>query len=113
MKVLKGRISHFEMKQFYLGLVRSPHVQRFDRVADRHVPVHTHHCQGEGAGEHVVVVYRHHRLAQSVPKWPKAQEHVGALETYSNQRLNTEMQLEAEQRTPSPLKYDFGQLIIQ
>lgn len=69
------------MKRFYLGLVRSPHVQRFDRVADGHVPVHTHHCQGEGAGEHVIVVDRHHRLAQSVPEWPEAQEHIGALET--------------------------------
>lgn len=64
---------------FYLGFVRSPHVQRFDRVADGHVPVHTHHCQGEGAGEHVVVVDRHHCLAQSVPKWPEAEKHVCAL----------------------------------
>ena len=79
---LKRCISHFEIKVFfffYLGLVRSPHVQRFDRVADGHIPVHTHHCQGEGAGEHVVVVDRHHCLAQSVPKWPEAEKHVCAL----------------------------------
>lgn len=90
--------------------MRSPHVQRFDRVADSHVPVHAHHCQGEGAGEHVVVVDRHHRLAQSVPEWPEAQEHVRALET---NKMNIERQLQDEQRPPSPLKYDFGQLIIQ
>lgn len=103
------------MKGFYLGLVRSPHVQRFDRVADGHVPVHTHHCQGEGAGEHIVVVDRHHRLAQSVPKWPEAQEHVSALETSRNQRMSIAIQLEAEQGTPSPQwrKYYNGQLIIK
>lgn len=66
----------------YLGLVRSPHVQRFDRVADGHVPVHAHHRQGEGAGEHVIVVDGHHCLAQSFPEWPEAQEHVCALETH-------------------------------
>lgn len=102
-------MSHFEMKQFYLGLVRSPHVQRFDRVADGNISVHTHHCQGEGAGEHVVVVDRHHRFAQSVPKRPEAQEHIGALQTSGNQRMNIEKELEAKQRTPSSLKYDFGQ----
>ena len=98
---------------FYLGLVRSPHVQRFDGVADGHIPVHTHHRQGEGAGEHVVVVDRHHRLAQGVPEGPEAQEHVCSLETSRNQRMNIKTQLGAEQRTQSPLKYDFGQFISQ
>ena len=103
------------MKDCYLGLVRSPHVQRFDRVADGHVPVHTHHCQGEGAGEHVVVVDRHHRLAQSIPKWPEAQEHVSALGTCRNQRMSVVIQREAEQRTPFPQqrKHYYGPLIIQ
>lgn len=85
------------MERPYLGLVRSPHVQRFDRVADGHVPVHAHHCQGEGAGEHVVVVDRHHRLAQSVPEWPEAQEHVGALETST--KSNNEHRSTAGRRT--------------
>lgn len=58
-----------------------PHVQCFDGVADCHISVHAHHCQGKGAGKHVVVVNRHHRLTQGVPKGPKAQEHVGALKT--------------------------------
>lgn len=57
----------------------SPHVQCFDRVADSHVSVHAHHCQGEGAGKHVVIVDRHHSLTQSVPKWPEAQEDISAL----------------------------------
>lgn len=101
------------MKPSYLGLVRSPHVQRFDRVANGHVPVHAHHRQGEGAGEHVVVVDGHHRLAQGVSEWPEAQEHICALETSRNDRMNIETQLEAEQRTPSPLESDFEQLISQ
>ena len=55
-----------------LGLVGGPHVQGLDRVADRHVAVHAHHRQGEGAGEHVVVVDGHHRLTQGVPERPEA-----------------------------------------
>lgn len=93
--------------------MRSPHVQRFDRVADGHVPIHTHHCKSEGAGEHVVVVDRHHRFAQSVPEWPKAQKDISALETSRNQRMNTYIQLKGEKGASSTLKYNFGQLIIQ
>lgn len=63
----------------YLCLVRCPHVQRFDGVADGNVSVHTHDGQREGAGEHVVVVDGHHCLAQDVPKWPKPQEYICAL----------------------------------
>lgn len=107
----KGEHLTLKWNAFYLGLVRSPHIQSFYRVADSHISVHTHHCQGEGAGEHVVVVDRHYSLAQSVPEWPKAQKHVGALET-RNQRMNIEVQLEAKQRTLSPVKYDLGQVII-
>lgn len=59
--------------------MRRPHVQRFDRVTDGHVSVHTHDGQREGAGEHVVVVDGHHRLAQDVPERPEPQEHVGTL----------------------------------
>lgn len=69
--------------------MRSPHVQRFDRVADGHVPVHAHHRQGEGAGEHVVVVDGHHRLAQSIAEWPEAQKHIGALEIYTDIKQRT------------------------
>ena len=60
--------------------MRRPHVQSLDRVADGHVAVHAHHRQGEGAGEHVVVVDGHHHFTQRVAKRPEAQEHVGALE---------------------------------
>lgn len=99
---------------FYLGLVRRPHVQRFHGVADGHVPVHTHHGQREGAGEHVVVVDRHHRLTQSVPERPEAQEHVGALETPGTRGMSTEIQPEARHReATSPLRYDGGRRIIQ
>lgn len=59
--------------------MRRPHVQSLDRVTDGHVAVHAHHRQGEGAGEHVVVVDRHDSLAQSVPKRPEAQENISAL----------------------------------
>lgn len=97
-------MSDFKMKRSYLGLVRSPHIQRLDRVADGHIAVHTHHCQSEGAGEHVVVVDRHHCLAQSIPEWPEAQENIGALKTSRNQRKNIEMQSEAKQRSQSFLK---------
>lgn len=72
----------------YLCLVRSPHVQRFDRVAHSHVPVHAHHRQCEGAGEHVVVVDGHHHLAQSVPERPEAQIQISALETSRKKSLS-------------------------
>lgn len=71
--------------RFYLGLVRRPHVQSFDGVADSHIPVNAHHCQREGAGEHVVIVDGHYRLAQGVAKRPEAQKHVSALETVPNE----------------------------
>lgn len=97
------------MKRLYLGLVRRPHVQRFDRVADGHISVHTHHRQGEGAGEHVVVVDRHHRFAQSVPKRPKTQEHVGALKKkHENTRMKREMQLQEKHKPRSPQEYESG-----
>ena len=57
----------------------SPHVQGFDRVTDGHIAVHAHHDEGEGAGEHVVVVYGHHSLTQSIAKRPETQEHISAL----------------------------------
>lgn len=66
----------------YLCLVRCPHVQSFDRVTDSHVSVHAHDGQCEGAGEHVIVVDGHHRLAQDVPEGPETQEHVSALRTF-------------------------------
>lgn len=82
--------------------MRSPHVQRFDRVADGHVTIHTHHRQSEGAGEHIVVVDRHHCLAQSVPEWPEAQKHICALDTSQGKNIGEQ----AEQRPSSLLIYD-------
>lgn len=69
--------------------MRSPHVQRFDRVAHSHVPVYAHHRQREGAGEHVVVVDGHHHFAQSVPEWPEAQIQISALQTSRKQSHTT------------------------
>ena len=87
--VLQRQTFHLGMNLIYLGLVRGPHVQRLDRVADSHVPVHAHNRQGEGAGEHVVVVDRHNCLAKGIPKWPEAQIHISALETFIDQRRTT------------------------
>lgn len=58
----------------------SADVQRFDGVADSNVAVHAHHCQGEGACEHVVVVYGDGNLAEDIAKGPEAQERVCTLE---------------------------------
>jgi len=60
--------------------MRSADVQSFDRMADSDVTVHAHHCQGEGACEHVVVVYRDSDLAEDIAKRPEAQERVCTLE---------------------------------
>lgn len=87
-KVSKSQISHFKTTHFYLCLVRRPHVQSLDRVTDGHVAVHAHHRQGEGAGEHVVVVDRHDSLAQSVPKRPEAQENISALKKKRNIKID-------------------------
>ena len=45
-------------------------VQRLHWVAHGDVPVHTHHCEGEDAGEHVVVVDGDDQLAEQLSKGP-------------------------------------------
>lgn len=44
-----------------------------------HVAVHTHHGQGEDAGEHVVVIDGDEDFACHLPKWPGTKQVVGAL----------------------------------
>lgn len=45
-------------------------VQSLHGVAHGNVAVHTHHGQGEDAGEHVVVINGNYYLAQHIPKRP-------------------------------------------
>lgn len=45
-------------------------VQCLDGMTDGNIAVHTHHGEGEGAGEHVVVVDGDCDLAESVSKGP-------------------------------------------
>ena len=49
-------------------------------MAHGDVPIHTHHCQREDAGEHVVVVDANHYLAETRAEGPRVQQHIGALE---------------------------------
>lgn len=52
-------------------------------MAHSDVTVHTHHGQGEDAGEHVVVVDGEDNLADQLPEWPGVQEVLGALKGQS------------------------------
>lgn len=62
------------------GLVGRADVQGLDGVADGNIAVHTHHCECEGAGKHVVIVNGDGDLAEGIPKWPGAQDSIRALE---------------------------------
>lgn len=64
----------------YLGVVRRPEVQCFDRMAHSDVAVDAHGGEREDRDEHVVVVDGHHHLAQNVPKGPGPHQVVDALE---------------------------------
>ena len=58
-------------------------VKSLDGVAHGDVTVHTHHGQGEDAGEHVVVVDGDDHLAQHIPKGPGVHQIDRALEGHS------------------------------
>ena len=64
----------------YLGVVRRPEVQCFDRVTHGDVAVDAHGGEREDRGEHVVVVDGHHHLAQRVAERPGPHQVVDALE---------------------------------
>ncbi len=63
-----------------LSLDGCPKFQRPDWMAHSNVAVHAHHCKGEDACEHVVVVDGNDQLAQDFPKWPSVHEVFGTLE---------------------------------
>lgn len=63
-----------------LGVMRRSEVQRFHWVTHSDVAVDAHGGERKDRGEHVVVVDRHHHLAQHVPKRPGAHQVVDALE---------------------------------
>lgn len=54
------------------GIAGSAEVQGFDGMADRDVAINTHGTEGEDAGEHVIVIYGDHYLAEDGAKWPRA-----------------------------------------
>lgn len=54
------------------GVAGSPEVQGFDRMADCDVAIDAHGTEGEYAGEHIIVIYGDHYLAEDGPKWPCA-----------------------------------------
>ena len=49
-------------------------------MADCDVAIHAHGAEGEYAGEHVVVVYGDHNLAQDGSKWPCSHQVIDTLE---------------------------------
>lgn len=53
-----------------LGFRWSTEIQSLDWMADGYIAVHTHHGEGEDAGEHVIVVNGEDNLAEHFPKRP-------------------------------------------
>lgn len=62
------------------SFVRGSHVQGFHWMADGDVPIHAHHGEGKGAGEHVIIIDCDHYLAEEFSKRPGPKENICALE---------------------------------
>lgn len=62
------------------GISWGTEIQGFDWMADSDIAVHTHGAEGEYAGEHVVVIYGNHDLAEDGSEGPRSHQVVDTLE---------------------------------
>lgn len=62
------------------GIAGGTEIQGLDRVADCDVAINAHGAEGEYAGEHVVVVYGDHYLAEDGSERPCSHEVIDTLE---------------------------------
>lgn len=62
------------------GIAGSTEIQGLDGMADCNVAIDAHGAEGEYAGEHVIVIYGDHYLAEDGSKRPCSHQIVDALE---------------------------------